>query len=145
MTVQGTGDLAGYFGGDWALRREITDDAGGPVGSFTGTARFALDEHGVLIYHETGQLHLGAHHGPAQRTLHYRLTEPGRAQVYFDYGDFFHDLDLRSGRWEVTHPCRADLYRGEFELRSPQLWRQRWEVTGPAKAHVLTTWFERLR
>lgn len=138
----GCRDLAAYFCGRWSLHREITDDAGQPVGSFAGRAEFRVED-GVLIYHERGELELGAHRGPAERTLHYRITGPGQAEVHFDHGGFFHDLDLRSGHWEVDHPCRADLYRGEFDLDGPDRWRQRWHVSGPAKANVLTSRFER--
>ncbi|MEU6132980.1 DUF6314 family protein [Saccharopolyspora sp. NPDC047091] len=135
-------DLARYLTGRWVLRRDIVDDAGARLGGFAGEAVFTADA-GELVYRETGELELGAHRGPAHRTLHYRLADPATAAVHFDHGGFFHDLDLRSGRWLVEHPCRADLYRGEFAVHGPDSWWQRWHVAGPAKHHVLTTDFSR--
>lgn len=135
-------DLAEYFAGRWVLRRDIADDAGARLGGFAGEAEFTAGS-GELVYRETGELELGDHRGPAQRTLHYRLLDPATASVHFDHGGYFHDLDLRSGRWRVEHPCRADLYRGEYAVHGPGSWWQRWHVAGPAKAHVLTTEFTR--
>ncbi|WP_243787671.1 DUF6314 family protein [Saccharopolyspora gloriosae] len=137
-------DLPGFFVGRWGLRRGIVDDAGARLGGFEGEAVFSAEPDGLLVYRERGVLELGAHRGSAQRTLHYRVTGPGRASVFFDYGGFFHDLDLRSGRWCVEHPCRADSYRGEFVVVGADSWWQRWRVSGPAKAHTLTTDFERV-
>ncbi|MCX2732589.1 DUF6314 family protein [Saccharopolyspora sp. NFXS83] len=137
-------DVAGFFAGTWGVVRGIVDDSGARLGGFEGEAVFAAEPGGLLVYRERGELVLGAHRGSAQRTLHYRVTGPGRASVFFDYGDFFHDLDLRSGRWRVEHPCRADVYRGEFVVSGPDSWWQQWRVAGPAKAHTLTTDFARV-
>lgn len=135
-------DLVAYFAGRWSLRREITDGAGERVGEFTGTAWFTAGS-GVLDYREEGELRMGAHRGPAHRALRYVLTEPGRAEVYFDYGDFFHLLDLRSGECEATHPCRDDLYRGQYRILGADQWVQCWQVSGPTKNHALRTVFDR--
>lgn len=135
-------DLVAYFEGPWSLDREITDASGAPVGAFTGTARFTASA-GVLDYREDGELRMGAHRGPAHRALRYVLTGPGQAEVYFDYGDFFHLLDLRTGAWDTSHPCRDDLYRGQFRILGPHRWTQSWQVRGPTKDHALHTRFER--
>ena len=135
-------DLAAYFAGTWRLERAIVDEAGQPLGSFTGSAEFSVDG-AVLDYREQGVLALGSHRGPAHRALRYCLDEPGTARVYFDYGEFFHDLDLRQGWWRTSHPCRDDLYRGEYRVLGPDRWWQRWVVSGPTKNHVLTTSFQR--
>ncbi|MFR9729811.1 DUF6314 family protein [Saccharopolyspora sp. MS10] len=136
-------DLAEFFAGRWVLRRDIVDDRGARLGGFAGESEFTARDGDLVVYQERGELVLGSHRGEARRTLHYRLAEAGRASVHFDHGGFFHDLDLRSGRWLVEHPCRADLYRGEFEVSGPDSWWQRWRVSGPAKAHILTTAFTR--
>lgn len=135
-------DLAGYFTGRWLLRRHITDAAEHPRGTFTGSATFSV-EADTLVYHEQGTLQLSTYRGAAQRTLRYRITGPGQAQVSFDYGDFFHDLDLRTGRWRTQHPCRDDLYQGEFRVLGPDRWQQFWTVAGPTKNHTLSTSFQR--
>jgi hypothetical protein len=135
-------DLAAYFAGQWRLHREIVDERGTPMGTFTGEAIFTA-EGTELIYHEQGTLNLGDHHAPAHRTLHYRITGPGQASVHFDYGDFFHDLDLRDGHWRAEHPCSADLYQGEFTIQGPDSWAQVWTVSGPTKNHTLRTEFRR--
>jgi hypothetical protein len=135
-------DLAAYFGGAWRLDREIRTADGAPAGEVAGTATFT-EVDGVLVYHEEGELRLGGHTGPVTRTLHYRPVGPGRASVHFDHGGFFHDLDLREGRWTADHPCRADRYRGEFRVTGAAHWRQEWTVRGPAKDHVIVTRFSR--
>lgn len=135
-------DLIDYFAGSWSLHREIRDAAGNPVGSFTGTAGFTAED-GALGYREEGELRMGAHHGPAHRALRYVLDGPGRAEVFFDYGEFFHALDLRTGECEATHPCREDVYRGHYRILGPHQWLQNWQVTGPTKNHELHTVFDR--
>ncbi|MEY8037942.1 DUF6314 family protein [Saccharopolyspora cebuensis] len=136
-------DLPQFLTGRWELRRRITDPAGRLLGTFTGHGCFTAAEAGWLDYRERGALRLGEHEGPASRHLRYELTGPGQARVHFGYGGFFHDLDLRPGRCGAEHPCRADRYRGEFEVVDADRWWQRWTVTGPAKDHVLTTWLHR--
>ncbi|CAM02866.1 hypothetical protein A8924_3986 [Saccharopolyspora erythraea NRRL 2338] len=138
----GVRDLVGFFGGRWRLERKIVDAAGVRIGSFSGVAVFSPVEWG-LEFREEGLLELGAHRGPAHRCLHYRVSGEGRADVYFDYGTFFHDLDLRTGLWRVGHPCRDDEYRGEFRVWDRDRWRQEWTVVGPAKDHALFTDFVR--
>ena len=136
-------DLAGFLAGRWRMDREIVDAAGERIGSFRGVATFTEREWG-LDYREDGVLELGGHRGPASRSLQYRLADAGRAEVRFDHGGWFHDLDLRSGRWQVTHPCRADEYRGEFVVLDADRWRQEWRVSGPAKDYVMVTLFARV-
>ena len=136
-------DLPAHFAGKWLLEREITTADGAPAGEVTGFATFTEDS-GVLIYHESGQLRLPAYTGPVTRTLHYRPTGPGRADVHFDHGGFFHEVDLREGRWDTTHPCRDDLYRGSYRVLDADRWRQEWAVRGPAKDHLIVTRFHRV-
>ncbi len=137
-------DLAAYLTGRWSLHREIREPDGTPLGEFTGLATFTRRAD-TLDYAEDGTLSTGTYSGPAHRALRYHLTGPGRADVYFDYGVFFHDLDLREGTWRTDHPCRADLYRGEFRTGDADTWHQTWVVAGPTKNHTLSTSYRRVR
>jgi hypothetical protein len=138
-------DLAAFLLGTWRLEREIVDwSARAQSGHVTGWATFTPDAEapGLLRYVERGTVQLGSHRGPAVRRLGYDVDGP-RARVVFDDGRFFHDLDLRAGVWEVGHPCRADHYRGRFEVDGAHRWRQEWSVTGPHKHHRIRTVLER--
>ncbi|PRW63057.1 DUF6314 family protein [Actinopolyspora mortivallis] len=135
-------DLPAFLGGWWSLWRVISDPDGTRMGEFDGSGSFrAVDD--VLVYEEQGTLRLGDYRGNAFRSLRYHVTGPGRAEVYFDYGGFFHTLDLRSGHCRTHHPCRDDLYQGEFGVADENRWWQRWVVSGPTKNHVLHTVFTR--
>ncbi|WP_442785151.1 DUF6314 family protein [Amycolatopsis sp. H20-H5] len=135
-------DLVAYLTGNWRLEREILDASGATTGTVAGSATFVMED-SVLVYREAGTLEMGGYQGPVTRELHYRPDGPGRASVHFDHGGFFHDVDLREGRWDSTHPCRDDVYRGGYRVLAADRWRQEWAVTGPAKDHVLLTWFSR--
>ncbi|SFT32429.1 hypothetical protein SAMN04487904_10150 [Actinopolyspora lacussalsi subsp. righensis] len=135
-------DLSAFLVGSWSLHRTILSPEGQRWGEFTGSASFTPAGE-VLTYGEWGTLRLGGYQGSAFRQLRYQLTGPGQAAVYFDYGDFFHELDLREGHCDTTHPCRDDLYRGEFEVLDADTWWQCWEVFGPTKNHTLRTEFRR--
>lgn len=142
MDLCAVSDLEAFFVGSWRLERVISDPAGVRIGSFAGSLVFT-PEQDRLVYHEQGVLELGAHRGPASRTLHYAVTGPGQALVHFDYGDFFHEVDLREGWWTTEHPCRDDLYEGEYRVLDVDHWWQRWVVAGPTKNHVMVTDFWR--
>jgi hypothetical protein len=138
-------DLADFLNGTWRVEREILDSSvKGQSGQFTGWATFtpAPEVPGLLRYVEDGTVRLGSHRGRAVRRLGYHLDGPC-ARVVFDDGRYFHDLDLRDGVWEVEHPCRADRYRGRFEVDHAQRWRHEWSVTGPHKHHRIRTVLER--
>ena len=134
-------DAIGYLTGRWRLDRRMVDRAAGLTGTFTGTAEFTPVPDG-LDYAERGELTFGPHRGPAWRRLRYR-RDGELLRVEFDDGRFFHDLDLRTGAWSVTHPCRSDGYAGEFRIRSPDSWSQEWTVTGPAKDLHLSSTYHR--
>ncbi|ASO20830.1 hypothetical protein FHR81_001798 [Actinoalloteichus hoggarensis] len=137
-------DLSAYLTGRWRLEREILDVSGSRLGGVIGVAEIV--DHGErLDYTEQGELVLADHRGPARRRLGYRLTGPGRAEVHFDHGGFFHEVDLRDGRWSTRHLCGDDDYQGGYHVVDADRWRQTWRVTGPRKAHVLVTEFRRLR
>ncbi len=131
-------DPAGYLAGLWEVRRRVLDLGAETEGHFAGTATFTRDPDG-LDYVEEGVLHFGGWHGPAGRTLRYRPDGPGRLVAEFADGRVFHDLDLRTGHWEMRHDCRDDVYRGEVTVLSRHYWRQVWWVAGPAKQLLLDT------
>ncbi|SFB56027.1 hypothetical protein SAMN05216266_11988 [Amycolatopsis marina] len=135
-------ELAGFLAGNWLVEREIATAADIRIGTFHGTVVVeAVD--GELVYREEGVLDLGTHRGPATRVLRYRPTGAARADVHFEHGGYFHDVDLCTGRWQVEHPCRADHYLGEYRVFGSTHWQQRWQVTGPAKDHTIVTDFRR--
>ncbi len=88
-------------------------------------------------------LRLGAFTGPTERVYRYGFPGPGRAEVAFEDGHRFHDLDLSHGRWSVAHSCRDDLYRGSFEVEGRDRWTAVWHVSGPRKDQVLRGRYDR--
>src|SRR3954468_2653382 len=142
MRETGRVDALNWLAGRWRLDRTVTDLSGGQSGRFEGVGEFRPDS-GGLRYHEAGTLDWAGHRAPAERTLRYRPAGGGLLRVEFEDGRFFHDLDLTGGTWRVTHPCRADQYRGEFTVLGPDAFRQLWWVTGPAKRQRLETAFQR--
>jgi hypothetical protein len=134
-------DLGAFLLGAWQLRR-VTVVGGVEVGSFAGVGTFDPDATGTLRYHERGTLHLDGQRVEATRRLAYRVTGP-TAQVTFEDGRPFHDLDLRDGATEVEHLCGADRYHGRFEVVGPDTWRHAWHVTGPQKDDIVRTVLER--
>jgi hypothetical protein len=133
-------DLATFLAGSWRLQRTIVE-GGSVVGSFTGTGTFdpaPAGDRGVLRYRERGTLHLDGTTVTATRCLVYRVTG-SRAQVAFEDGRPFHDLDLSTGVDVVEHPCGADRYRGRLEVLDADTWHHTWRVTGPHKDHEIRT------
>ncbi|MFF1380154.1 DUF6314 family protein [Streptomyces sp. NPDC058308] len=137
-----------HLAGQWRVERTVYDLADGSEGRFTGTTLFSplpAPEAGGLLHHESGTFTWRGTARPAERTLRFLPGEAaGTARVEFADGRFFHDLDLRSGRWTTEHPCVRDLYRGEFEVVDADRWRTRWRVGGPAKDLLLVTEYHRL-
>lgn len=126
-----------YLAGRWELSRRVVDIDAGVEGSFIGVATFTYARAG-LDYVEQGVLDFGSHRGQAGRALRYRSDGSCRLIVEFTDGRFFHDLDLRDGRWRMHHPCGDDDdYYGEMTVLSAHHWQQTWRVTGPAKQQSL--------
>ncbi|MFJ9040653.1 DUF6314 family protein [Streptomyces sp. NPDC102406] len=137
-------DVSAYLAGSWRVERTVRDLADDLTGTFTGTTRFTAADGAGLLHVESGTFEWRQVARPAERTLRYLPGEaPGTAVVHFADGRFFHGLDLRTGHHVADHPCAADLYRGEFEVRGPDRWRTVWRVRGPAKDLVLTTDYRR--
>ncbi|MCH8035883.1 MAG: hypothetical protein IIC53_02030 [Proteobacteria bacterium] len=136
-------DLMDFLQGVWDLTRTLEDRRAGQRGRFDGRAVFAPAGAG-LAYRERGVLRLGAFTGPAERVYCYAVPTPARAEVAFEDGRPFHDLDLSQGRWSVVHRCRDDLYRGRFEVEGRDRWTAVWRVSGPRKDQVLCGRYDRV-
>ncbi len=139
-------DLKAFLQGTWRLTRTLEDRRADQRGRLDGQAVFAPAGAG-LVYRERGVLRLGAFTGPAERVYRYGFPGPGRAparaEVAFEDGHRFHDLDLSHGRWSVAHSCRDDLYRGSFEVEGRDRWTVVWRVVGPRKDQVLSGRYDR--
>ncbi len=142
----GIADLRAFLQGTWRLTRTLEDRRAGQRGRLDGQAVFAPAGAG-LVCRERGVLRLGAFTGPAERVYRYRFPAPGRypgrAEVAFQDGRPFHDLDLSHGRWSVAHSCRDDLYRGSFEVEGRDRWTVVWRVLGLRKDQVLCGRYDR--
>ncbi|MFF7725420.1 DUF6314 family protein [Streptomyces sp. NPDC008001] len=136
-------DAAAYLTGEWSIERALFDLAAGRSGSFRGTAVFRAAGDGRLLHTEDGELHWGGTVSPAGRTLALLPGADGTCEVTFADGRSFHDLDLRTGSWTVSHPCAADSYEGAFTAVSREEWRVHWRTTGPAKDHLQRTVYRR--
>lgn len=136
--VLAVADLAAFLLGRWAVARRIVDLRDSSEAAFEGEALVCPCPSG-LGYAERGELRGTTYRGGASRAWTYVLREPGLADVRFPDGRPFHDLDLRTGRWEAEHRCGADVYRGGFAVTSPDAWTVRWSVGGPRKDLRLVT------
>jgi hypothetical protein len=137
-------DTFGFLLGSWRVNRSIEDRQAGISGTFQGSALLVIppewQARGVWArYDETGTLEFGGHRGPATRTLGYMRRHDGTVAVFFPDGRPYIDLDLRTGSCERDHPCRDDLYRLKFTVRSLDEFQEHWEVQGPAKNYQATT------
>jgi len=137
-------DLRTFLSGGWRLARRFDDRRIGQLGRMTGSAEFSgpLPD---LLYREAGGLQFGDFAGAATRVYRYRFPRPDRAEVLFEDGRFFHDLDLADGVWRAEHACGDDRYRGTFRTAGPDAWAVRWQVSGPRKDLVIVTRYRRIR
>lgn len=153
-------DTLAFAAGHWRIERVLADHRSGTQGRFTGSATLSEpvpsepvlsqpalgepDEPGpappwpALCYLETGELRFGTHSGPATRTLRYQGRPDGTVDVRFADGQLFYRLDLRSGRCEAVHQCRADRYEITYLALSEDALEERWQVHGPAKDYHAT-------
>jgi len=140
-------DLRAFLGGAWHLERDLEDRRAATRGRLAGRAVFAPEgavPGAALRYREAGELAFAGHRGAFYRVYLYRFPRPGRAEVAFDDGRPFHDLDLTRGAWAAVHRCGDDLYEGRFAATGADAWRAVWRVTGPRKDLVLTSRYRRL-
>lgn len=144
--LAGDGTL-GYLLGHWSLTRQISDHRGHRTGRFDGQASFLSVPGGwdtaKLDYHEQGELSIGTHRGPASRSLILLGAADGAADVLFADGRPFYRLDLRSGRWQAEHPCRADRYLVTWCVLSAGKFTESWRARGPDKDYEMTATFTR--
>ena len=125
----------------------VKSSGGGACGRFEGTLHCAEDGENALVMTEDGDLDWMGLRRPAFRVTRLVVPgdEPGLGQVMFEDGRHFHDLDLRSGEYEPTHPCAPDVYRGRFVAHGPDEWSYEWLVGGPRKDLRLTSRLSRQR
>lgn len=131
-------DLSAFLEGAWQLNRDLDDRRTLQRGRLDGGAVFSPCGT-QLIYRERGVLRIGAYRGRAERVYNYAFPAPWRAEVAFDDGAPFHDLDLTDGTWSAVHRCREDFYQGRFRVLAPDAWEAVWRVAGPRKDQTLTT------
>ncbi|MEV4440362.1 DUF6314 family protein [Streptomyces sp. NPDC049577] len=137
-------DTLAYLAGRWTVTRALEDLSTGATGRFLGTADIQPSDDGArALLVEDGELVWAATANRAGRTLRLLPRPDGTAEVTFADGRPFHDLDLRSGRWAVHHPCGRDRYEGVFTVVSPHEWRVRWRTVGPAKDHLQQSVYRR--
>jgi hypothetical protein len=139
----------GRFTGSATLSEPVPGEPvpGEPVLGSAALSEPALGEAGdpglapsrpALCYLETGELRFGTHTGPATRTLRYQGRPDGTVDVRFTGGHLFYRLDLRSGRCEAVHQCRADRYEITYLVLSENAMEERWQVQGPGKDYQAT-------
>jgi hypothetical protein len=133
-------DTLAFAAGHWRIERVLADHRSGTQGRFTGEAVLSEPVPGepdapgaALRYLETGELRFGTHSGPATRTLDYQGRTDGTVDVRFADGHLFYRLDLRSGRCEAVHQCRADRYEITYLVLSEDVMEEHWRVQGPGK------------
>lgn len=137
-------DVLAYLAGRWTVIRTLEDLSTGATGEFRGTADIQPSGDGTCtLFAEDGELTWGGTTNQAGRTLHLLPRPDGTADVTFADSRPFHDLDLRSGRWAVHHPCGRDRYEGTFTVVSSDEWQVRWRTAGPAKDHVQQSVYRR--
>ena len=140
-------DTLAFAAGHWRIERVLADHRSGTQGRFTGSATLSEpvpsqpdEPWPALCYLETGELHFGTHSGPATRTLRYQGRPDGTVDVRFADGRLFYRLDLRSGRCEAVHQCRADRYEITYLALSEDALEELWRVHGPSKDyHAIAT------
>ncbi|WP_375480007.1 DUF6314 family protein [uncultured Jatrophihabitans sp.] len=120
--------------GVWRLERRIADRLAGASGRMTGTLSLTETADGAVAWAERGVLWWAGREFESTRELLIRRDGAGWLVCFAD-GRPFHPW--RPGR-PVTHPCRADVYRGLVDA-APRRLRVVWDVTGPAKDQRLLT------
>ena len=135
-------DVAGFLIGRWSIEREIVDPQ--TTGVFRGAAEFSGDG-SRLRWIERGELQwAGQTHQAGRRLLlAVRPDAPSVADVAFDDGRFFHQIDLSGGGDTFVHGCAPDTYIGAWAVNAPDHFTIRWIVEGPAKAVTIVSSYRR--
>ena len=121
--------------GTWTLQRRVHDRVAGIRGHVSGTVEFVPDGDDVR-WVERGQLCWDGRRLDVGRELRV-VPAPDGWLVRFADGRHFHP-------WTpdrvVTHPCRADVYRGLVRVDDTRTrLRVLWDVIGPSKDQRLLT------
>lgn len=125
--------------GSWNLTRTVRDRRTGTVYTAAGTALFTQEVPQRIRWAEEGTLSWEGTRSPFTRMLFIVRGEGESWRVVFEDGRDFHPW----GQQDVTHPCRADLYRGGVDAPRDEGWSITWDVTGPAKDYAMHTRYVR--
>jgi Family of unknown function (DUF6314) len=131
-------DLEAFLLGRWDLTREIIDHRGDRL-HLVGSAEVERRANGALSYFEQARLETDATPLQFTRTYLFHPTGAASANVLFDDGTMFFELDLQNGRCRVRHLCDEDLYLGII-LTTADGWYTRWRCRGPQKDYLATTY-----
>jgi hypothetical protein len=127
----------------WRLERVIRDRLSGTDGRFRGRARIWKSLDG-LVYEEEGQLAFGtATPMAATRRYIWQIPVPGRVEVFFDDGRFFHAFVTAGRESSARHFCTPDDYHVTYRFSTPSRWSSEWDVNGPKKSYHLTSAYSR--
>jgi len=138
VTVSPAQSLFDALPGAWKLHREIEDSRFG-AGTFTGSASFATQADGTLLYEEHGEIQLGAWRGPAWRRWIYAL-EGGTVMIrYPGTNAELHAFRFNESSAQHEHVCGADRYDASFQCLPDGALTLSYTVTGPAKSYRLRT------
>lgn len=109
---------------------------------FRGTACFSACRAGLLL-EERGEAAVGAYKGEAcQRTV-FHFDGASAADVRFEDGRLFHQVDLATGAAVVEHDCPPDRYEGRYRVLAADRWLLGWRVAGPRKKYLIASRFTR--
>lgn len=143
-------DTLAHLIGTWTVARTIRDHRAGADGSFEGTLSVTPEPGGRAAphwrarYEERGRFRLGAHDGPAARSLVCVGREDGSVLLHLPNGRPFVVCDLRSGTWRACHPCAEDRYDLRFTVVAAEVLEEHWRVRGPAKDYEAWTTYRRV-
>lgn len=107
-----------------------------------GTACFSACAAGLLL-EEHGTISVGTYVGEATQRYVFQIEGASVANICFEDGRPFHQLNLATGLARVRHDCPPDRYEGRYRALAPTCWLLSWRVTGPRKHQTLTSRFTR--
>jgi hypothetical protein len=125
------------FIGSYNIARDIDDRRSDARSRFEGWAEISATASGA-VYRETGVLILNGQRFEAERRYLWH-EDAGRICVSFADGRDFHDFDPVLGGLASAHLCRADMYRGGYDMSDWPRWSVTWKVDGPRKDYRSVT------